>query len=113
MTDTTFYITQHDLMPYVRVLLLDEANPVDLLNAMSVSFLMSNRKVGLKVDAAMVIADQTIPANLGVVAYEWVLGDTDTVGDYTAEIKVNWPGSLPQTFPANSYMTVSVRKELG
>lgn len=108
-----FVIKQHDLLPHLQIQLLSGTDPVDLLNATSVTFLMSNRKTGLKISSPMVIADQSDPDQLGIVTYRWQLGDTDIAGDYNAEIQVNWPASSPQTFPAHSYMTISVEKDLG
>lgn len=109
MTDT-FYLKQNDLLPALQVQLLDNATPVDLTNATSVYLRMSNRRIGLKVDAPMTIANQT--TSLGVVSYHWATGDTDTVGEFNAEFRVNWPSSKPQTFPASNYVTVIIQKGL-
>lgn len=108
-----FVIKQHDLLPDLQVKLLSDDEPVDLLNAMSVTFLMQSRKTGVKVEANMVIADQTDPDTLGVVSYAWQPGDTDVVGEFNGEFQVNWPADRPQTFPAHSYIVISVEKDLG
>lgn len=108
-----FVIKQHDLLPDLQVKLLSDGNPVDLLNATSVTFVMQSRKTGVKVAANMVIHDQTDPDTLGVVSYRWKAGDTDFAGDFNGEFQVNWPGGLPQTFPAHSYIVVSIEKDLG
>lgn len=108
-----FYIKQHDLEPGLEVQLLSGTTPVDLTMATAALFLMKSRKTGLKATGAMTIADQSIEANLGVVTYDWQLGDTDTVGEYTAEVQVMWPANKPQTFPAHSYFTVGIEKDLG
>lgn len=108
-----FYIKQHDLKPSLQVQLLAGTAPVDLTQATSALFLMSSRKTGLKASGAMAIADQSVTANLGVATYDWQAGDTDTVAEFEAEVQVIWPSDKPQTFPANSYFTVSVQKDLG
>lgn len=108
-----FYIKQHDLEPSLVLQLLSDAVPVNLTQATGAIFLMSSRKTGLKATGTMTIADQTVADDIGVVTYSWQAGDTDTVGEYTAEVQVTWPGNKPQTFPANQYFTVSVQKDLG
>jgi hypothetical protein len=104
-----FYLKQHDLLPALRVRLLDETTPVDLTNATSVKMLMKSRRSGLKVNAPM-----TIDANrtLGVVSYAWQIGDTDTAGDYNAEFQVTWPTGKPQTFPARGHVIITIEKDL-
>lgn len=109
----TFYMKQHDLEPSLEVQLLSGTTPVDLSQATTVQFLMASRKTGLKVSGAMTVADQTAPTTLGVVTYTWRAGDTDTVGDFNAEIQVTWAAEKPQTFPAHDYFIVSVGKDLG
>lgn len=108
-----FYIKQYDLRPDLRVRLLDEDVAVDLTGAASALFLMRNRRSGLKISAAMTILDQTQDATKGVVSYSWQAGDTAIHGDFQGEVQVTWPGSKPQTFPANGYITVSIGKDLG
>lgn len=120
----TFRIKQHDLKPSLQVVLLSDmpqqdpglppqSNPVNLTQATAARLLMSSRRTGLKVSGAMTIADQSVVANLGLVTYDWQAGDTDTVGQFDAEIEVTWPTGKPQTFPANQYFTVDVQKDLG
>lgn len=93
--------------------LLSGTTPVDLTQATGALFLMSSRKTALKASGVMAIADQTVTANRGIATYTWQAGDTDTVGEYNAEVQVMWPVDKPQTFPANRYFTISVQKDLG
>ena len=108
-----FYLKQYDLKPDLSVRLLDDTAAVDLTNATAAKLRMSNRRVGLKVDAAMTIADQSLPATLGVVTYSWAAGDTDIAGDFDAEIQVVWPSGKPQTFPAHGHIGITIEKDLG
>jgi hypothetical protein len=108
----SLHLKQHDLKPDLRVRLLDEATPVDLTNATSVHMVMSSRRTGVVIDAPMTILDQTDPDTLGVVVYAWSPGDTDTTGEFQAEFRVTWPSARQQTFPASSYLTVVIQKEL-
>lgn len=108
-----FHIKQHDTRPDLKVRLLDDDVAIDLTNATSARFLMSNRRAGLKVDAAMTILDQTQDATVGVVSYTWQPGDTSAAGDFQAEIQITWPSGKLQTFPADSYIQVIITKDLG
>lgn len=107
-----YIMKQHDLEPSLEVQLLDGLTPIDLTSATDVLFIMKNRK-GIKATGSMTIADQTILDNRGLARYDWSLGDTDTSGQYNAEVQVTWPGPRPQTFPADAYMLVDVQKDLG
>jgi hypothetical protein len=104
-----FIIKQNDLEPPLQVTLLDGTTPVDLTLATGVLFLMKNSG-GLKVNYAMVVDPNP---TTGKVSYAWISGDTDTVGQYSAEIQVTWPAARPQTFPVDKYFVVDVQKDLG
>lgn len=108
-----YIIKRNDLEPAFEVVLLDGNIPVDLTSVVSVLFLMHNRRLGIKASGPMVVADQSIPDNRGIVRYDWQSGDTDTSGSFNAEIQVTWPTGRQQTFPANQYVVVDVQKDLG
>ncbi len=107
-----YVMKQNDLLPSFEVQLLDGTTPVDLTSVVEVLFIMRNRK-GLKAKGTMVVADQTNLDTVGICRYDWVLGDTDLAGSYTAEVQVTWPGPRPQTFPADQYITVDIQRDLG
>lgn len=109
---TKYTMKAHDLEPSFEVQLLDGTIPVDLTSVVSALFLMKTRK-GIKVAGLMTIPDQSILMNVGIVRYDWVSGDTDTPGTFTAEVQVTWPGGRPQTFPASRYVTIQIDKDLG
>jgi hypothetical protein len=92
--------------------LLSGEEPVDLSLANRATLYMGNRN-GLKVQGNMSIYNQSIESNHGIVEYQWQTGDTDTVGDFQAEIEVEWPDGGLQTFPAASYIRIRVYKDLG
>jgi len=103
-----FYIKQNDTGPTLRATLTDISdNPVNVTDA-SVMFHMVNLSGTVKVDAACVVVDG--PA--GIVDYEWVAGDTDTVGTYRAEWEVTYSDATIETFPNNGHATVVVTEEL-
>lgn len=102
-----FFMKQNDLKPDILVKLLDGTTAVDLTSAVGVRFLMKGSS-GLKISRAMTVAD----ALTGEVSMAWSLGDTDTVGNYKAEIEVMWPSSKPQTFPSNAYFVIVILDDL-
>jgi len=108
-----FHIKKNDLEPSLRVQLLDGTSPITTLDdADSMRILIRNRKLGLKVDQPVTPVSPQTGDNIGWVEYAWVLGDTDTAGEFNAEVEVTWPGARPQTFPADGYFTVIVTKDL-
>ncbi len=111
MATEKFNLKQYDLLPSLRITLLDGSTPVDLTLASEARLLLKNR-TGLLVDALMDISAQT-GETVGVVEYEWQSGDTDTLGTLQGEVQVLWPGQIPQTFPAKGYFNVIVNRDLG
>lgn len=108
---TKFNMKQYDLLPVLRLELLDGTTPVDLTLASEVRLFLKNRVAGLKVDAVMTKLTQT-GDTLGQVEYEWQDGDTDSLGTFQMEVQVLWPGSLPQTFPPKGYNTLIINRDL-
>jgi hypothetical protein len=101
----TFYIKQNDTVPSIRATLQNgNGDPVDLINA-TVRFHM--RAIGSNsttVDAAAVI----VTAEAGIVQYNWIADDTDTIGSYQAEFEVTYPDSTVETFPNDGYVRIEI-----
>jgi hypothetical protein len=108
----TFIIKEGDLLPRLDFTLLDGATPVDLSTALSGRFIMRSTQTGIKVDRDVAFLPQNLPENHGRGYLAWQDGDTDTVGGYTGEIEVVWPGDKTQTFPAKGYIRVQVLRDL-
>ena len=49
-------------------------------------------------------------AATGVVTYNWGTADTNTAGDYEAEVEVMWNDGKPETFPNDSYWEVTISR---
>jgi hypothetical protein len=49
----------------------------------------------------------------GNVTMAWQAGDTDTVGRMLIEVRVTWPGSKPEHYPATSYLPIDIMDTLG
>jgi len=101
----TFYIKQNDTVPSIRATLQNgNGDPVDLINA-TVRFHM--RAIGANnttVDAAAVV----VSAAAGIVQYNWIADDTDTIGSYQAEFEVTYPDSTVETFPNDGYVRIEI-----
>ena len=103
-----FNIKQNDTSPSLEATLKDaQLVPIDLMGA-SVKFHMKSSDGVVKVNQNMIITD----TDNGVVQYNWVTGDTDTVGAYYIEFQVTYSDSSIETFPNNGSLIVSVVKEL-
>ena len=103
-----FYIKQNDTSPSVQAALTDANNTAISLNGATVMFHMEAVDGTLKVDAEMTVTD----AEGGVVQYDWVSGDTDTVGTYYVEFEVTYSDGAVETFPNNNKEVIIIRPEL-
>ena len=103
-----FSIKQNDTSPALQATLKDAAlAPINLTGA-TVRFHMKSVDGTVKIDTAMTVTN----ALGGVVQYDWVAGDTDTVGTYYVEFEVTYSDASVETFPNNGNRVVSVVKEL-
>jgi hypothetical protein len=109
---STFTIKQGDLAPPLQATLTDSKNQkMNLTGNLGIQFQMKlrqhaqNEAVALKVDAAGSVVGA---ATDGVVKYEWVGADTDTIGEYIAEFKVTQSDGKPRTVPNPTFITVRV-----
>lgn len=103
-----FYIKQNDTSPSIQAALKDASGTAINLTGASVQFHMEDVTGTLKVDAAMTVTD----ASNGVVQYDWVSGDTNTVGTYYVEFEVTYADSSIETFPNNNKEVIIIRPEL-
>lgn len=62
-------------------------------------------------DAVMTVVDleDETGATVKAARYAWEAGDTDTAGDYEAEVRID-NGGLYQTFPAGRELRVIIRE---
>jgi hypothetical protein len=105
MADYT--IKQHDNFPSLVANLSDANGEVDLTAAVSVKF--------IAVSATHTITGTctVTGAATGEITYTWAAGDTDFAGDYQVEFEVTWPSSKKQTFPNDSYKSLTIKADLG
>jgi hypothetical protein len=101
----TFYIKQNDTGPAMLATLQDASgNAINLVGA-SVRFHMRSVMGGNPVvDAAATV----VTAASGIVRYNWVSADTNTIGTYQAEFEVTYADASIETFPNDSYIPVQI-----
>lgn len=100
-----FNIKQNDTQPALRAQFNDGDGLAIVLTDSSVRFHM--RPIGssqVKIDATAVVITPTS----GLVEYNWIAADTDTIGSYQAEFEVTYPDGTIETFPNNSYIRVEI-----
>lgn len=49
----------------------------------------------------------------GILQYQWIAGDTDTVGTYDVEAVVTFAGGAVQRFPQGSDLELIIRPKVG
>jgi hypothetical protein len=105
-----YSIKSHDRLPPIQAVISSGgAEPLDLTDATSVTFIMRNKSGGTaKVNAAATVVD----AAGGTVRYDWAEGDTDTPGSYQAEWQITWGDGLQQTAPTLTYHSVDILADL-
>ena len=101
----TFYIKQNDTGPAMLATLQDASgNAINLVGA-SVRFHMRSVMGGNPVvDAAATV----VTAASGIVRYNWLSADTNTIGSYQAEFEVTYADASVETFPNDSYIAVEI-----
>jgi hypothetical protein len=104
-----FSIKRFDLLPVLRVQLVDPAGTPANLTGSPVVFNMASLEGVPKVARGAVTV---IDAATGVVEYFWADGDTDTAALFLAEFEVTY-GGKPMTYPNNEFFRVLVVSDLG
>lgn len=105
---------RNDTGPPITITCLDGTNPKDLTSATSAKFLMGTINAS-GVSTAKVTGSMTFDADrtTGKVTYTWGATDLDTPGDYKVEVEVTFSNGEKQTYPSDSYLTVSVIADVG
>jgi len=106
-----FSIKRGDLLPVLTFVLEDANGPVDLTNCVvTFIFRMQNdlaiaqrRTAGINITNALG----------GAGRYSWAPGDTDQVGQYSAEFEVKFPDNRVETFPNDSDLEFTIRADVG
>lgn len=106
---SSFYIKQNDTNPSIRATLKNgSGNAVDLASTAVRFHMRSIGSTTVKTDGEAVV----INANTGIVQYNWVADDTDTIGTFHAEFQVTYSDGSIETFPNNAFITVEVTDDI-
>jgi len=105
---STFYMKQNDTQPRMLATLQDGDGTAINLTGASVRFHMRTLGGSTVVDAAATI----VTAASGLVRYDWVAADTDTVGSYQAEFEVTYSDTTIETFPNSGYIRVEITDDI-
>jgi hypothetical protein len=103
-----FIIKQNDTSPAIQATLKDATGSNVNLNGCVVVMHMKSASGVLKVSEEMTIVD----AANGIVKYDWVTGDTDTVDTYYVEFQVTYADLTVETFPNDDRAVILVKSEL-
>ena len=97
-----------DLLPTFDVVLKDGTEPVDVSSGVdSIKFYMRDKNGVLKING--VTMTNITDGSDGQVRYSWSSGDTDQIGEFTAEVVVVWTsGTKPQTFPNDRNIIIEI-----
>lgn len=109
-TTNEHHMKRNDLLPSIAAILSYAGlGVIDLTNAASVKFIMRMPGASVpKVNRAASFVDR--PS--GRVQYDWVAGDTDTVGRYRAEFEVTDSSGKKLTAPNEGYFMVNIVADL-
>jgi Rib/alpha/Esp surface antigen-like repeat protein len=103
------FIKQNDTNPAIECTLQDSDGTAVNLSGATARFLMRARGgATVKVNAAAAITN----AAGGVVQYTPVAADTDTPGQYEAEIEVTYSDSTRETFPSRGYISIVIQDDI-
>jgi hypothetical protein len=102
-----FRIGQNDTSPSLQATLSDANLAPVSLTAATVMLHMKAIGGGLVLDEQM-----TITNTLGVVQYDWQVGDTATVGTYYVEFEVTYADASVETFPNTGSLPLVITREL-
>ncbi len=103
----TFTIKRGDTSPTLQY----ELSPTPNLTGATVVLNMKTTSGTATITRAAV--DVVGDATDGIVEYEWISADTDTVGVYNAEFEVTYSNGKIETFPNDGYIRVKVYADLG
>lgn len=100
-----FQIKRGDTSPGIKYALI----PANItLAGATVRFQMENSARQTVIDAVATIDQATPP----IVSYAWQSGDTDTVGNYSAEFRVEYADGSVETFPNCGFIAISVCRDV-
>jgi Rib/alpha/Esp surface antigen-like repeat protein len=103
------FIKQNDTNPAMQFTLQDSDEQAVSLVGATARFLMRARGGSdVKTNAVASITD----AAAGVVTYTPVAADTDTPGQYEAEVEITYSDGTKETFPSRGYISIIIQDDI-
>ncbi len=94
----------------LKYLLSDYKAGSDLLQGATITFQMKDSQDTVVINNPGIVAPD-VGSMLGVdgaVAYEWGVGETDTVGEYQGEFKIVFSDGLQAHYPSEGFIAISI-----
>lgn len=110
---TIIALKRHDTYPAITVTLADNRTrePLDLTTAVAVQLRMYT-DTAPRVVKALGAFDIVDPPTSGVVSYVWDPADTDTAGEYLAEIRVLYDDGTLERAPEKDFIRIHIDPDL-
>ena len=110
-----FFIKRNDLLPTLPVQFFeaDGVTPLPMESAVAVNMVCRAKGAGVDDPPKFKKPLTLLDAATSLYEYRWSGTDTDTAGDFEYEFEIEWPGTKPQTIPADSYFTLTVVDDIG
>lgn len=106
---TIITMKQNDTFPPLRAYLqMANGSPITLPEA-EVRLFVKDKEGNFKINTLVDIVDPS----KGYVEYNWKSTDTDTVGEYLAELEITFQVGNKLTVPSDGYITLNITKEIG
>lgn len=105
---------QYDTLPSLQVNIktrdeLDSIIAFDLSAVTACTFSMADNLGNLKISS---MTATTNSVSGGTIQYNWLEGDTDTVGKYKAEFELFFSGGTKMTVPTSGFIEINIFKDI-
>jgi hypothetical protein len=105
---------KHDTGPPVRAHLLSAENglPVDLEDSSATFIMYLFGDDGSRNEIVKTAAVIETPEADGYIRYDWVDGDTETVGNHKALFEIVYSSGVKESYPSKGYIEIRIEDDL-
>jgi len=108
-----YKIKRGDTSPKIKFTLRNKNGSVDIRGYQDVQFFMRDSDKEYVVVADNIAGNVDVTdAEFGRVEYQWSSGDTDEIGNFEAEIQVEFADGNIETFPNDGYVEIQVMEDI-
>ena len=102
-----FSLKKGDTAPAISIQIIKESDgsPLDLTSATAKFYMIKKGESTYKING---VAATIFDSINGIITYDWVSQDTDTVGEYEAEFKVTLSGGAIASFPPSGSLIIKI-----